>query len=141
MQLGVIAGGEGGQGNLVVTGGFAQGTGLFSNNLGVLFPDGTVDKPGLTKTASPDTSPENFGHGPVVDHLDVGDHKLVGIIGGTHVLHNAFCHLGMGAWIEITFARSRCLLSLSLLSLIHIYTDARAGSEMGNEIWNARLFE
>lgn len=26
-----------------------------------------------------------------------------------------------------------------ILGLLH--TDARAGSEMGNEIWNARLFE
>ena len=78
-HLGVVGGGEGGQGHFLIAGGVAEGLALGAEGVGALGPDGAVDEPRLTEAAAPDAAPHDLQHRPVVDHLGVGDDEGVGI--------------------------------------------------------------
>ena len=97
VELSVVAGGQGGQGNLVVAGGGAQVPALPVNGLDALLPEGPVQKTGLAEPAAPDAPPQHFLGDAVVDHLDVGHREALGVIGAVQVHDHPLFHPGGGA--------------------------------------------
>ena len=76
-QLCVVAGGKGGEGDLVVACIGAEGAAHIVYGAGLTLADGSVDETRLTETAAADTASENLGNSAVVHYLDERNNKVV----------------------------------------------------------------
>ena len=89
----VVAGTEGEQGHILVSGVFQGLYSLPDQGLRLFGTDGPVHMARLTEAAAPDAAPEQLQVHPVMDHLSGGDNGLCGKRRGVKVFHNALCHL------------------------------------------------
>ena len=95
--MAVVAGGKGGQGDLVIPGGGAQVPALPVDGGDALLPEGPVQKARLAEPAAPDTAPQHLLGDAVVDHLDHGHREALGVVGLVQVQHHTLLHPGGGA--------------------------------------------
>ena len=88
--MGVIARGQGGQGEFLVSGGIAERAALPVDGFNRFFPYRPIKEARLAEAASPDTAPENLAHRPVVDDIDKGHDKGIRIVEGIEIPDNPF---------------------------------------------------
>ena len=96
-QPGVIARGQGGQGEFLISRGFTERAALTVDGIHRFFPDRTVEETRLAEPAAPDTAAENLAHGPVMDDVEERDDEGFGIVGGVEIPDDPLAHPGRGA--------------------------------------------
>ena len=91
-QRRVVAGGQAGQGHLLIAGVVAGLHAVSGAQLPAAVADGPVHIPRLTEPAAPDAAPEQLQHHPVLDDLRGGDDGFGGEKGLVHIPDDALGH-------------------------------------------------
>ena len=66
---------------------------LLINRLNTFFPDGTISKSGLAKTATPYTTTKYFLYRPVMHYINKRNYEFVRVITGVHIGNNCLFNL------------------------------------------------
>ena len=91
-QRRIVAGGQAGQGHLLISGVVAGLHAVPGAKLPAAVADGTVDIARLTEAAAPDAAPEQLQHHPVLDDLRGGYNGFCGKEGLVHIPDDALGH-------------------------------------------------
>ena len=91
-QLGVVGGGQAGQGHLLIARVLTGRLSVLGQQLRAAGAHRPVGVPRLTESAPPDTAPEQLQHHPVVDNFRGGDDGFYREIGLVHVLDDPLSH-------------------------------------------------
>ena len=94
LQMGIVAGAQTGERNLIPAGVGNQRLGLLFQGLGLLCANGTIGVAGLAETAATAAAAEQLDHGAVKHNIGGGHHEFFRIIDLVQILHHTLADNG-----------------------------------------------